>query len=108
MASNRNVIFTRNAEEDLVLLLEFTEEHWDFEQLERYRDSILDKIATLASFPNIATSRDELLAGLRSFPVEQHIAYMFVHDDSLVVLRLLHKRMKAADQDWSAFVDQQE
>lgn len=36
-------------------------------------DKILDKFETLASFPNMGKSRDELITGLRSFPVEDYL-----------------------------------
>ncbi len=35
----------------------------------RLLDKILDKFETLGRFPNLGKSRDELVVGLRSFPV---------------------------------------
>ncbi len=49
----------------------------------RLLDKILDKFETLASFPNMGKSRNELIAGLRSFPVEDYLIFYFPREDGI-------------------------
>jgi len=49
-----------------------------------------ESVLLLASHPNIGRARDEdLRPGLRSFPVGEYIVIYRVHDEDVVILRVL-------------------
>jgi len=61
-----------------------------FDIADRLVDSITDRFFLLASRPNIGRARDEdLRPGLRSFPVGEYVIIYRVHDQDVVVLRVL-------------------
>lgn len=45
----------------------------------------------LSQFPNIGNQRDDLLAGLRSFPVKPYIIFYNKITDGIEVVRVLHQ-----------------
>jgi toxin ParE1/3/4 len=48
--------------------------------------------ALIASRPRIGRPREDLRAGLRSFPVESYILFYRIVDDGIEVARVLHGR----------------
>jgi len=57
---------------------------------DRLIDSITDRFFLLASHPNIGRARDEdLIPGLRSFPVGQYIIIYRMGGDDVFILRVL-------------------
>ena len=61
-----------------------------FETADHFVDSIMNRFLLLASHPNIGRARDEdLRPGLRSFPVGEYIVIYRVHDEDVVILRVL-------------------
>lgn len=57
---------------------------------DRLLDDITDRIVMLASHPNAGRLRDELAAGLRSFPVKSHIIYYRREQSYILIARVLH------------------
>ena len=55
----------------------------------RLLDSIDERCATLAQFPSIGTSRDELLPNLRSLPVGNYLIFYLPIPDGIKVVRVL-------------------
>ena len=56
----------------------------------RFIASITDRFFLLASHPNIGRGRDEdLLPGLRSFPVGEYVIIYRIQDEDVLVLRVL-------------------
>jgi len=57
-------------------------------------DQLLDRMDercnTLAQFPFIGASRDELMLTLRSLPVGNYVIYYLPLDDGIEVIRVLH------------------
>src|SRR5262245_9929613 len=98
MPSSRRLVLTAEAEDDLAAIWRYTAATWGEEQAETYTDLVKNKLDNLARFPGIGRRRDDLSPGLRSYPVEQHIAYYVTTDDELIVRRLLHSRQDAHDQ----------
>lgn len=52
---------------------------------------LLDKLPMLAKFPTIGTQRDELFAGLRSFPVKPYVIFYSYTRDFIEIVRILHQ-----------------
>ena len=55
----------------------------------RLLDKILDKFETLGRFPNLGKSRDELVVGLRSFPVEDYLIFYFPVENGVEIARVV-------------------
>ena len=56
---------------------------------DRLLDNIDERCATLAQFPYIGTSRDELLPNLRSLPVGNYLIFYLPLSDGIEVVRVL-------------------
>ena len=55
----------------------------------RLLDKILDKFEILGRFPNLGKSRDELVVGLRSFPVEDYLIFYFPVENGVEIARVV-------------------
>ncbi len=81
---------SQQAEQDL-------EDIWVFltQQDELFADKqiaqILDRFPMLSQFPNMGKQRDDLLAGLRSFPVQPYIVFYTKIAEGIEVVRVLHQ-----------------
>jgi toxin ParE1/3/4 len=53
-------------------------------------ESINDTCVTLATAPLMGRTRDELLPGVRSFPVGHHVIFYQPIEDGIEVVRVLH------------------
>ena len=56
---------------------------------DRLLDTIDERCATLAQFPYIGTSRDDLLPNLRSLPVGTYLIFYLPLPDGIEVVRVL-------------------
>lgn len=99
-ARRLRVVLTDQAESDLRDILNFTARTWGREQRSAYRRLMRDATTTLASSPSLGRARDDLFAGLRSFPVRSHILYYLEADDRLVIIRILHTRQDPSRESW--------
>ncbi len=52
---------------------------------------IFDKFPMLASFPEMGKKRDNLLKGLRSFPVKPYVVFYAKTKDGIEIFRILHQ-----------------
>jgi toxin ParE1/3/4 len=52
---------------------------------------LLDRFPMLAQFPNIGRQRNELLTGLRSFPVKPYIIFYTILPERVEIVRVLHQ-----------------
>jgi toxin ParE1/3/4 len=57
---------------------------------DRLLDHIMGRIVMLAGRPNAGRHRDDLAAGLRSFPVKRHIIYYRSEPSHILIVRILH------------------
>jgi toxin ParE1/3/4 len=53
-------------------------------------DQIQEKSLLIANFPNMGENRDELLRGLRSFPVGRYLVFYFPLPDGIDIVRVFH------------------
>ena len=59
---------------------------------DRWMDSLTGRFLLLTRHPHIGRSRDELGAGMRSFPVGEYIIVYCVEDSDVLILRVVHGR----------------
>ncbi len=82
--------FSRQAEQDL-------EDIWVYltQQDELLADKqiaqILDRLPMLSQFPDMGKQREDLLVGLRSFPVKPYIVFYTKISDGIEVVRVMHQ-----------------
>lgn len=86
-------VFTEKAERDLEKIIDYTVEHWGSLQASKYIEALESVAQTLADNPDIGVNRDALLAGLRSFPYQQHIFYYLKNTHGVNIVRVLHVSM---------------
>jgi toxin ParE1/3/4 len=59
---------------------------------------LLDRFPMLAQFPTMGISRDQLLLGLRSFPVKPYIIFYVLIPGGIEILRVIHQSRDIEDQ----------
>ena len=82
------IIISPKAEEDLESINERIASYSP-QAANRLLDKIGDKFETLASFPNMGKSRNELIAGLRSFPIEDYLIFYFPIENGIEIARIV-------------------
>ncbi|MGK7894968.1 MAG: type II toxin-antitoxin system RelE/ParE family toxin [Xenococcus sp. (in: cyanobacteria)] len=82
------IILSPKAEEDLENINERIASY-NPQAANRLLDKIGDKFETLASFPNMGKSRNELIAGLRSFPIEDYLIFYFPIENGIEIARVV-------------------
>jgi toxin ParE1/3/4 len=78
------------AESDLEAMWLFVARDRSVEVANRLVDDITDRFVLLASHPDAGRLRDEIAAGLRSFPVRHHIIYDRPEPGHVLIARILH------------------
>lgn len=84
---------TPAAQRDLSSIWDFTEEHWDKRQAERYIREIQAAIERVAADPERGRIRDEVRAGYRSYSIGSHAVFYVSRASRVDVIRVLHQRM---------------
>jgi toxin ParE1/3/4 len=54
-----------------------------------FLDKIEERLQTLARFPDMGISRDELMPSLRSLPIGNYLIYYLTLDDGIEIVRVL-------------------
>lgn len=83
---------SEKAQADLAAIVAYTVERWGVQQADVYLAALDRCLSRLAEQPFLGHRRDELSAGLLSFPAESHIVYFLPTDFGIVVVRILHRR----------------
>jgi len=52
---------------------------------------ILDRLPMLSQFPDMGKQREDILIGLRSFPVKPYVIFYSKISDGIEVVRILHQ-----------------
>lgn len=84
---------TPAARRDLSEIWDFTEEHWDIAQAEKYTTEIAAAIERLAADPQRGRACDEIREGYRRYGIGSHLVFYLETADSVDVVRILHQRM---------------
>jgi toxin ParE1/3/4 len=73
---------TAPAIQDIEQIADYIARESGLDQADRFLTRLDAKFAKIAQFPNLGRQRNEILPGLRSFPMEQYlILYMPVNQD---------------------------
>ena len=95
MKSSRKLSISDEAVADLRDIRRYTAKHWGPQQRDRYVARLQRALRSLRDYPERGRRRDELYAGCRSLPVEQHVVFYYLTDDEIVVDRVLHGNQDA-------------
>lgn len=57
---------------------------------DKFLDQIQEKSLLVSNFPSMGENRDELLRGLRSFPVGKYLVFYFPLPDGIDIVRVIH------------------
>ena len=85
------VVFTPEAEEQLVRLYSYIEENASAEIALRYTNAIVERCESLGTLPHRGTPRDDVRAGLRTTPYKRRtvIAYT-VETNRVSIIGIFH------------------
>ena len=80
---------------DLAHIWDTTQEDRGEAQADHYTDALDARCAWLAASPYFGKARDEVRAGLRSYPEgEHHVFYRFTDGDDIEIVGFPHKRQE--------------
>jgi toxin ParE1/3/4 len=88
---------SKEAEQDLEDLWVYLGERNDL-AADRQVAKLLDRFPMLAQFPTMGISRDQLLLGLRSFPVKPYIIFYVLIPEGIEILRIIHQSRDIEDK----------
>ena len=92
--ANRKFTLTGKAKDDLKSIASYTQRKWGKEQRGIYLKQIDLAFHMLAENTEAGTACDYIKIGYRKFPNGSHIIfYRELSDDSIEIVRILHKRM---------------
>ena len=77
------------AQEDLIEIWEYIADD-NINRADAFIDIVDGKLRTLAAQPMMGRARDEMMAGLRSFPVGRYILFYELVTDGIALVRVLH------------------
>jgi toxin ParE1/3/4 len=101
-----SIRYSESARKDINDILDFTEQEWGTDQRKQYRAQLREVIHRLAEIPTLDRARDDLAAGLRSFPLGSHLICYSIQPDMLFVRRVFHSRQDASTIDWQSLSDE--
>ena len=84
---------TRDAQQDLKAIRRYTVDRWGQEQSRKYLEGMQNTIRLLAEFPVQGLARQDVDAGVFSFPYGSHMLYYRLEEEQLMVFAVLHQRM---------------
>ena len=93
MSSNRKLVVSARAEDDLRRLLATSRVMWGEEQRDAYAERLTAAVQHLLAHPYLGRARDDLSPGLRALPAGSHMIYYRSDEQTVEIVRLLHDRM---------------
>lgn len=93
-----NLKITPKAESDLIGIWVYTCEEWGVDQADKYLDQMATGMKQLVNHPSLGTNYAHVLPGYRRLQVEHHVVFYQVLEPEVVVVRVLHEDMDAADR----------
>jgi toxin ParE1/3/4 len=88
---------SKEAEQDLEDLWVYLGEQNDI-AADRQVAKLLNRFPMLAKFPTMGVSRDQILLGLRSFPIKPYIIFYVLIPGGIEILRIIHQSRDIEDQ----------
>jgi toxin ParE1/3/4 len=83
--------YTKQAQDDLNNIKVYTLLNWGNLQSVNYILELHQTVTIIAENPRIGILRDDVLAGVHSFPYMSHVIYYFFDDEKLEIFAVLHK-----------------
>lgn len=77
------------AEQDLLDIWDYIADD-SFDRADEFLDRVEGKLQTLARNPGLGRRRQELLAGLQSFPLGNYVVFYQEIENGIEVIRILH------------------
>ncbi|MDQ6950819.1 MAG: type II toxin-antitoxin system RelE/ParE family toxin [Mariprofundales bacterium] len=93
MKRYRQIRVSELAKKELELIKDYTLKEWGKTQAQKYFSKIKIGFSSLRENPALGKSREEVSAGLFSYPVEKHIIFYRLTPAAMIVVRILHRRM---------------
>ena len=84
---------SRQAEQDIESILQYTYETYGERQRQLYADALHAAFETITGTPGLGHRRPDLSERHRAFTVEQHVVVYTVSGRTVYVARILHGRM---------------
>lgn len=81
--------FTESAENDVDAILSYTMVTWGDAQVDAYIGGLFHILELISENPALGRARSELVEGLHSFPYREHLVFYAIHDDAILVVRVL-------------------
>lgn len=88
-----SLFITRAARLDLKKIAAYTQKTWGVTQRRTYLKGLDEAFRFLVDNPAAGMACDYITAGLRKHPHEQHIVFYEYQDNTIVVVRVLHRSM---------------
>jgi len=90
--SSYNLIIAPLAKHDLKHIYDYGISNWGARQASDYLDKLKEHFWGLTEQPKMGIEREELLPGMRSFPVDSHVVFYRLQQSQVEVVRILHGR----------------
>lgn len=88
--SSRRLIWSRDAEDDLLSIWRYGAEEWSPSLADDHERAVWRASLRLLELPHLGRSRDELITGLRSTLVDPHVIFYNVTSDAIEIIRVVH------------------
>ena len=83
----------QSAVHDLEKIADYSLSNWGQKQSDDYLDEFEKAFHLLLDNPGLGKSRADIKPGYRSLPIEKHIIFYRIAEQSLEILRILHSSM---------------
>ena len=83
---------SKEAEEDLLGIADYGDEHFGLAQSDRYRDQLKQRFAALAEQPYLYQAVDEIRAGYRRSVCGKHSIYYRIDEQGVEIMRVLGRQ----------------
>ncbi|SES13034.1 type II toxin-antitoxin system RelE/ParE family toxin [Corynebacterium cystitidis] len=90
----RNLRFAPAARVDVDDIWDYTVKKWGESQAVKYVKNLHNRIRRLQEFSALGRDRSDIRAGYRSIVSDQHVVFNKEGEDSIIVVRILHRRMQ--------------
>lgn len=82
--------YSPESKQDLSEIFQYTKGRYGLDQARSYVRKIDSSAQALITNPHLGKGRNEIKEGLRSLVVEKHILFYRLHEESVIILRILH------------------
>jgi toxin ParE1/3/4 len=88
--TRNNYILSREADNDLEKIFDYTFEEFGFNQAVKYLDEIAEVFVKIINTPEMGRSRNEIKKSLYSLPAGSHVVFYTIQIDHIKIVRVLH------------------